>query len=83
MPSSKQWAYRPTDEEHEKLLKAMGEQREFTSVAQFVREGVLRLIHGEDRRRLYTEVEELIEELKETKDRFMRLVLDHSKEVER
>ena len=76
----KQWAYRPTDEEHEKLMKAMREQREFTSVAQFVREGVLRLIHGEDRRKLYTEVEELIEGLKDIKDKTLSLVLRHSEE---
>ena len=59
----KQWAYRPTDEEHEKLMKAMREQSEYTSVAQFVREGVLRLVHSEDRQKLYTEIDEMIEDL--------------------
>lgn len=80
--AKKQWVYRPTEAEHEKLMKAMGEQSEYTSVAQFMREGVLRLIHDNDRRKLYTELDTMIEELREAKDKFIRLVLDHSQEVE-
>ena len=76
-----QWVYRPTEEEHEQLLRALARQPEYTSVSQFIREGVLRLVHDNDRRKLYTEAAHLIDELKSTKDKFMSLVLSHSEEV--
>ena len=71
----KQWTYRPSDEEHELLMKAMEESPEFTSVAQFMREGVMRLIHDNDRRKIFSEVVELIGELNEAKNKFMDLVI--------
>lgn len=74
---SRQWVYRPTEDEHELVLKAVKES-EFKSVAQFIREGALRLAHDEDIRPLYTEVGELIEELVELKEKFLNLVLKHS-----
>lgn len=75
-----QWVYRPTDEEHEALRRAMALNPEYTSVAQYMREAVLRMIADHDRRPLYTEIGELIEELKDTKDKFLTLVIKHSEE---
>ncbi|KKL91266.1 hypothetical protein LCGC14_1896340, partial [marine sediment metagenome] len=73
-----QWVYRPTDKEHELLMRAMERHPEYTSIAQFVHEAMMRMIHDEDLRKLYTEVGELIEELQETKEKFLSLVLKHS-----
>lgn len=77
---ARQWVYRPTDDEHEALMRAMENHPEYPSIAQFVREAVLRLIADEDIRPLYTEASQLIDELKETKDKFLRLVLKHSED---
>ena len=78
--SKKQWVYRPTDKEHEALMRAMERAPEYTSVAQFVREGVLRLVTDGDLGKKYTEVGELIEELHDIKSKFLSLVLRHSED---
>lgn len=78
--AKRQWVYRPTDAEHEKLLAAMADHPEFTSVAQVVREAVMRWVHEDDRRKLFTQIDEMIEDLKGTKDKFLRLVLDQERE---
>ena len=77
--SARHWIYRPTDAEREDLLKALAENPEFPSAAQFIHEGVLRLIHSENINRRYSEVEGLIEELRELKQRFIGLVISHSR----
>jgi len=73
-----QWTYRPTDEEQELMQALMKANPEFTSVAQVVRESVLRFAHESDRSKLFTEVGELIEGLKRDSERFLDLVLKHS-----
>ena len=78
--AKKQWVYRPTDQEHEKLLRAMERSPEYTSIAQFVREATLRLVHENDRRKLFSEMDDLIEELRDVKEKFIHLVLKHSEE---
>jgi hypothetical protein len=75
-----QWVYRPTEKEHEMLMRALSESQEFSSVAQIVRESVLRFVHGSDRKPLYIQVSTLIDELQETKAKFLNLVLRHSEE---
>lgn len=76
----KQWVYRPTDKEHELLTRAMEQYPEYGSVAQFVREATLRLIHDGDLRKLYTEAGQLIEDLADMKSKFLDLVLRHSED---
>ena len=76
----KQWVYRPTDKEHEALMQAMERYPEYGSVAQFIREGTLRLIYEGDLNKKYIEVGELIEELNSIKAKFLSLVLRHSEE---
>jgi len=80
MPKNIQWAYRPSEKEHEALLKTMAENPEFTSVAQVVKESVLRFIHGDERTKMFTEVGELIENLHRDKEEFLNLVLRYSEE---
>jgi hypothetical protein len=75
-----QWAYRPSEEEHEALLKVMAEHPEFTSVAQVIRESVLRFVHAADKRKMFTEVGALIDALKRDKEEFLNLVLRYSEE---
>lgn len=77
---TRQWVYRPTEAEHELLLRAMERSPEYPSIAQFVREATLRLIHADDRRSLFTELSEAIDELHETKKKFLTLVLRQSEE---
>lgn len=76
----KNWLYRPTEAEHKLLVEAMRETHEYDSVAQFVREGALRLIYDNDRRRLYSEAADLINELVKIKEKFLNLILKHSEE---
>ncbi|KKL44806.1 hypothetical protein LCGC14_2361950, partial [marine sediment metagenome] len=45
---ARQWVYRPTDKEHEALMRAMERHPEYTSIAQFLREATMRMIHDED-----------------------------------
>lgn len=78
--AKKQWVYRPTDKEHEALMRAMERAPEYTSVAQFVREATLRLVHEDDLRKLYTEVGTLIEELMDFKAKFLNLLLKHGED---
>ena len=59
--TKRQWVYRPTEAEHEKLLEAMRENPEYPSVAQFIREGVLRLVYAEDQEILFTELSDCID----------------------
>ncbi|KKM15275.1 hypothetical protein LCGC14_1697640, partial [marine sediment metagenome] len=42
---ARQWVYRPTDKEHELLMRAMERFPEYTSIAQFVHEAMMRMIH--------------------------------------
>lgn len=49
----KVWTYRPTEEEDLALAEAMREG-DYPSVASFVREGVLRLIHVDQREPLFS-----------------------------
>lgn len=73
-----QWVYRPRDEEHEKLLKFMADNPEFRSVAQVVREAMLRLFNAEDQNLLFTEVSDLITSLKEDRDKFLEILLRYT-----
>lgn len=77
---STQWAYRPSDEEHEALLKMMAENPEFKSVAQVVKEAMMRFINGEDKTKFFSEVGALIEALAHDKEQFLNLVLKYSEE---
>ena len=78
--AKRQWVYRPTEAEHELLLKAMEMHPEYPSQAQFIREGVMRLIHGEDRRPLFTQLSDLIEEFREIKTKYQTLLLKNMEE---
>ncbi len=78
--AKRQWVYRPTDREHEALMRAMERAPEYTSIAQYVREATLRMVGEEDQRKLFSEVGDLIEELRDMKDKFLNLVLNHSGE---
>lgn len=73
-----QWSYKPTDKEHEALLRALAERPEYPSVSQFVREAVIRMIHDDDHGKLFAELSGLIENLHELKETFMSLVLKAS-----
>jgi len=70
-----QWVYRPTEKEHEALLRALEANPEYPSISQFIREGVIRLITAEDRRPLFTELSDTIDEFHSLKERFLTLVL--------
>ena len=59
-------------------MHAMERAPEYTSIAQFLREATLRMIHDEDLNKRYTEVGELIDELQEMKQKFLNLVLKNS-----
>ena len=83
MNDKKQWTYRPSDKEHELLLKAMAMSPEYTSISQFIREAVLRLIHSNDRRKLFSELGDAIEETTKQKDKFLKLVLAALEEGDR
>ena len=78
----KQWTYRPTDKEHELLLRAMSMSPEYTSISQFIREAVLRLIHNNDRRKLFAELGEAIDELHQQKEKFLKIVITAMEEKE-
>lgn len=78
--AKRQWVYRPTDKEHELLLRSMRDHPEYVSVAQFVREGTLRLCHENNRPKLFTQLAELIDELQEAKEKFISLVLQQGVE---
>jgi hypothetical protein len=78
MKQKRQWVYRPSDEEHEKLLRFMAENPEYTSTAQVVREGVLRLSYGNDKKKIFSMMDELIEDMKKQKDKFLKLILEAS-----
>ena len=75
---SRQWVYRPTDKEHEALMRAMERYPEYTSIAQFIREATLRMVGDDDLRKKFTEIGKLIDELQELKEKFLNLVLKHS-----
>jgi len=62
-------------------MRFISESPEFTSAAQVVRESVLRLVHSDDRRRLYTDISDMIDQLHDTKEKFLNLVLKYSEEI--
>ena len=70
-----QWIYRPKDEEHELLLKFLEENPEYKSMAQVVRESVLRLVHSGEKGRLYSRWTDLVLDLVKVKEEFMELLL--------
>jgi len=70
-----QWVYRAKDPEHELLQRFMQENPEFTSTAQVVREGVLRLVHDGDKTKLFSAWTDLILSLNKVRDEFMSLLL--------
>ena len=77
---ARQWVYRPTDKEHEALMRAMERHPEYTSIAQFIRESALRMIGDDDVQKKFTEVGVLIDELHEIKEKFLNLVLKYSED---
>lgn len=72
------WVYRPSEKEHEEILKFRAENPEFTSMSSIIREAVLRFIYSDDISSRYTEIEDVIESLRDSKEKFLDLVLDHS-----
>ena len=78
--AKRQWVYRPTDEEHELLLRAMEAAPEYPSISQFVREAVMRLIFHDDKRKLFTEVGDLIEDLHKIRKDTLYLILKNVEE---
>ncbi len=73
--AKRQWSYRPTDKEHELLLRSMREHPEYVSIAQFIREATLRLCYENDRPKLFTHVSELIDILQDAREKFISLVI--------
>lgn len=60
----RQWVYRPTDDEHEALLRKMAENPEYTSIAQVVREAVLRFVHDDYPSAMFSQLSEIIQDLR-------------------
>lgn len=79
MAKNRQWAYRPTDKEHEALLRVLRQSSEYNSVAQFVREAVLRLILDNDQQRLFTLLGEAIHGLERTKEEIIDVLIQNSR----
>ena len=74
-----QWVFRPSDEEEERMIarmKGVG----YPTRAAFMREAVLRMLNDHDLRPMFTQVEDLIESLQDSKDRFLKTLLFHTEE---
>jgi hypothetical protein len=75
-----QWTYRPTEGEQEAMMRVMADHPEYPSVAQVIREAFLRFLMSDDKRRAFTEVHKLIDELTEVKQDYADLLIRYGEE---